>query len=408
MISALSRLVLLLALCVVFPITVHGDDADRREVTVRCDKGRTIGDALAHHRGALTIRIVGTCDEHVTINRDDVSLVGAGPGAGIHGPQVNTDTVAVTGDRFVLDGLSVTGGRNAVVVSSGGRAMIRNCTARATGGGAVGGIGIFFTQGANGTVDNCDSTGNPNDGLALDAATATITNSRFRSNGRTGILVFHGSTARIGMTNSLALAPNIISDNASNGIHVTVASQALIAGNTVSGNGVSPTGAFGRFGVVAFHSRINLPAGNVITGNFGAGVALNASTGVIGDPGFGILPPNNIIRGNSTAAPSQGINVLLNSTLALRNATVDANNGTGVAVSGRSVMTMVNGAVTGHTNNGIQLSQGGAVIFQTLPPFASVPLLSGNVPFDLRCLDTESSYTGTVAAGAIDPACTGF
>jgi parallel beta-helix repeat protein len=393
------------ALALVLPTVARADERRVPELTVRCDKGRTIGDALARHDGAVTIKIVGICDEHVTVNRDDVSLVAGGPGAGIHGPDVNTDTVLVTGDRFLLDGLTVTGGRNAIVVSSGGRAMIRNCTARATGRGAVGGIGIFFTQGANGTVDNCESAGNPNDGLALDAATATITNSRFRSNGRTGILVFHGSTARIGMTNLLTVAPNVISDNASNGIHVTVASQALIAGNTISGNGVSPTGAFGRFGVVAFHSRINLPAGNVITGNFGAGVALNASTGVIGDPGFG-LPPTNVIRGNSTAAPSQGINVLLNSTLALRNATVDANNGTGVAVSGRSVMTMVNGAITGHTNNGIQVSQGGAVIFQTLPPFASVPVLSGNTPFDLKCLDTESSYTGTVSAGTID--CTDF
>ena len=405
MITALTPLVLLLALSLVVPGTVRGDDSDRHEVTVRCDKKRSIADALAHHRGPLTIRIVGTCDEHVTIDRNDVTLLGE-PGAGIHGPTTTVDTVMVTGDRFVLDGLDVTGGRNAVVVASGGRAMLRNCTTRASGGGAVGGIGMFFTQGGNGTVDGCESTGNPNDGLALDAATATITNSRFRLNGRTGILVFHGSTARIGMTNALTLAPNVVSDNASNGIHVTVASQALIAGNTVSGNGTSPTGAFGRFGVVAFHSRINLPAGNVITGNFGAGVAVNASTAVIGDPGFGIVPPTNTIRGNSTAAPSQGVNVLLNSTLALRNAIVDANNGTGVAVSGRSVLTMVNGVVSGHANNGIQLSQGAAVIFQTLNPAASVPLLSGNAPFDLKCLDTESSYTGTVTAATID--CTDF
>jgi parallel beta helix pectate lyase-like protein len=402
MISALTSLGLLLALSLAVPITVRADD-DRHDVTVRCDKGRTIGDALAHHRGAITIRIVGVCDEHVTVNRDDVSLVAGGPGAGIHGPRTDTDTVAVTGNRFFLDGLHVTGGRNAVVVTSGGRAMIRNCAVTSSGTGIIGGIGILFAQGASGLVDSCDSTGNNSDGITLDASIATITNSRITSNRRAGVLVFHGSTARIGLTDLLTVAGNVISTNGSNGIHVTVGSQALITGNTVSGNGTSPTGAFGRFGVTAFHSRINLIGGNTITDNFGAGVAINASTGLIGDAGFG-LPTNNVIRGNSIAVASQGVNVLFNSTLVLRNATVDANNGTGVALSGRSVMTMVNGSVTGHAANGIQLSQGSAAIFQ---PALPLPVLSGNTPFDLKCLDGESSFTGPIAAGAtID--CTGF
>jgi parallel beta-helix repeat protein len=334
---------------------------------------------------------------------DDVSLVAGGPGAGIHAMDVATDTLTITGDRFELDGVAVTGGRNAIVLTSGGRATLKNCAARSEGAGIVGGIGIFFRQGANGLVDNCDASGNRSDGLALDAAIATIINSRFTTNGRAGVLVFHGSTARIGLSDSLTVAGNTISSNGSSGIHVTVGSQALIAGNTISGNGTNPAGAFGRFGVTAFHSRINLIGGNTITGNFGAGVAINASTGLIGDAGFG-LPTNNVIRGNSTAAASQGVNVLFNSTLVLRNATVDANNGTGVALSGRSVMTMVNGSVTNHTANGVQLSQGSAAIFQ---PALPLPVLSGNTPFDLKCLDGESSFSGPIAPGAtID--CSGF
>jgi hypothetical protein len=401
---ALCFLVLVLALAF-FPTNVRGDDERRggHEVTVRCDKGRTISGALAHHRGALTIKVVGTCDEHVTIGRNDVRLIAGEPDAGIHGPDPNTDTVMVTADRFVLDGLTITGGRNGIVVSGGSRAMLLNCAVHADGSGTVGGIGIFFSQGANGTVDHCESTGNKSDGLALDASIATITNSTFSSNGRTGILVFNGSTARIGMTNQFAAAPNTISDNGSSGIHVTLGSLGVLVGNTISGNGTNPAGAFGRFGVSVFLSRADLPGGNTITGSFGPGVFVGGSTVMIGDPGFG-FPPNNVIRGNSTAAPSQGINVTANSTLFLRNATVENNNGTGVALGGRSVLTMFSGAVTGHTNNGVQLSQGSAAIFQPFPP---LPNLSGNTPFDLKCLDGESSFTGPIAPGAtID--CTGF
>jgi hypothetical protein len=372
-------------------------------VTVRCDKGQTIGDALAHHSGPLTIKVVGTCDEHVTVDRNDVSLIAASLDAGIHGPDPTADTVLVTGDRFGLDGLTVTGGRNAVVVSGGSRATIRNCGVRGGGSGGVGGIGIVFFQGASGTVDHCDSSSNPADGMMLDASTATITNSTFSANARAGILVFNGSNARIGITGAFTSAPNAITGNGSNGIHVTVGSAAVIAGNTISGNGASPTGVFGRFGVTAFHSRISLPGGNVITGNFGAGVLVNASTAVIGDPGF-TVPTNNVIRGNSAASPSQGVNVTQNSTLLVRNATIDSNNGTGIGLSSRSTMTMFSSAVMGHAANGVQLSQGSAAIFQAAPP---VPNVTGNAGFDLACLDAESSFTGPLAAGAtID--CTGF
>jgi hypothetical protein len=399
----LGRILILLGFVLVGLDAVGDADADDRVVTVRCDKGRTVGEVLAHHAGPLTVKVVGVCDEHVVIDRNDVSLLAGGPGAGVHGPDPGTDTVFVTGHRFVLDGLTVTGGRNAVVVSGGSRAVVQNCVVRGSGGGAVGGIGIMFFQGANGTVDHCDSSGNPADGLMLDASIATITNSTFSSNGRAGILVFNGSNARIGITGVFTSAPNAITGNGSNGIHVTVGSAAVIAGNTISGNGTNPAGAFGRFGIVAFHSRISLPGGNVIEGNFAAGVVVNASTAVIGDPGF-TLPTNNIIRGNSTAAPSQGIVVLMNSMLQLRNATIENNNGTGIGVSGRATVRLFSGTVTGHTANGIQLSQGSAAIFEAAPP---VPNVTGNTAFDLKCLDAESSFAGPLTAGAtVD--CTGF
>jgi hypothetical protein len=71
-------------------------------------------------------------------------------------------------------------------------------------------------------------------------------------------------------------------------------------------------------------------------------------------------------------------------------------------------MNVVGGTNSGHSANGIQLSQGSAAIFQT-----PGPVVNGNAPFDLQCLDGESSYQGVGPGGAtgiaaISPTCTGF
>ena len=399
---ALYLLTMLLAASISIPAVVSAGN-DTKVVTVRCDKGKTIGDALAEHKGPLTLQIVGVCEEHVTIDRDDVNLVAGAVGAGIHGPDASVNTIMVTGNRFGLDGLSVTGGRNAVVVSGGSRAQLHNCRVQAAGTGIVGGIGILFFQGASGTVDACEATGNPVDGIMIDGALAIITNSRFTSNGRNGVFVFGGSTARIGLTSGFVPAPNVISDNGGNGIHVTQGSMALVFGNTISGNGTNPASPVGRFGVILFQSRADLIGGNTITGSAGPGLLLSASTAFVGDPGFG-LPIGNVIRGNSTAGPSQGIQVVTGSVIALRNVTVDANNGAGVGLSERSTAVIFSSTVTGNTANGVQLMTGSGVVFRPNPP---ISVLLGNTGFDLKCLDGESSFSGPIAPGAtID--CTGF
>jgi hypothetical protein len=94
------------------------------------------------------------------------------------------------------------------------------------------------------------------------------------------------------------------------------------------------------------------------------------------------------------------------STVTLRNATVDANNGAGVALSERSTAVIASTTVTGNTANGVQLIHGSAVVFR---PFAPLSVVTGNTPFDLICLDGESSITGPVAGSPTsDGGCTGF
>ena len=399
---ALCLLTTLLAVSIATPASVSRAD-DTKTVTVQCDKGKTIGAALAEHKGPLTVQIVGVCEEHVKIDRDDVSLVAGAVGAGVHGPDTSASTITVTGNRFVLDGLSVTGGRNAIVISGGSRAQIRNCRASADGAGIVGGIGILFFQGANGTIDGCEATANKSDGVMLDGGVAVITNSRLVANGRNGVFVFGGSTARIGLTDVFTMAPNVISDNGGNGIHITQNSLALVHGNTIANNGTNPASPVGRFGVILFQSRADLIGSNSITGSGSAGVALFSSTAFIGDPGFG-LPFANVIRGNSTGAPSAGVQAGIGSAVTIRAATIDANNGAGVTLTERSTSVFVSSTVTNNTANGVQLAQGSAAVFRPLAPFT---VLSGNTGFDLKCSDAESSFTGPLANSPVVD-CTAF
>lgn len=398
----LCLLAMVPVLATALPLSAGGDDSGK-PVIVRCGKGKTIADALGEHYGPLTIQVVGTCHENVVVQRSDVTLVAGAPGAAIQAADATLDTLTVAADRFVLDGLNVSGGRNGIVVAGASQAQLRNCTARGAGSGIVGGIGIQFSLGASGGVDRCVSSGNPADGIFLDGSVVTITNSTLQGNARNGVFVFGASTARIGMTSVFAPGPNVISDNGANGIHVSLASLGVIYGNTVTGNGTNPSSPLGRFGILVVQSKADFPGGNTITGNFGSGIAFSGSGGFIGDPGFG-LPSVNVIRGNSTAAPSAGISLALGSAAVMRNATVEGNNGAGVSLGGRSTLSVFSGSLTNNNANGLLVSQGSAVLFQPVAPLASI---SGNTGFDLKCLDGESSFTGQ-PGGTPNIDCTGF
>jgi Right handed beta helix region len=402
----LCLLAILPALATTLPISVRADDDSKKEkVSVRCGKGKTINDVLAERRGPLTIEVVGTCFEHVIVASNGVTLVAGTPGSGIQGTNQNMDTLTVTADRFILNGLHVTGGRNAIVVT-GSQAQLRNCTTLGAGSGILSGIGILFSQGSSGSVDNCESSSNPADGIFLDGAVVTITNSRFVGNNRVGVFVFGGSTGRIGFTSALLPAPNIISNNAGNGIQVALGSMGLIYGNTVTGNGTNPNSPLGRFGIFVLHSRVDLPGKNTITGNFWSGIGITGSSAIIGDPGFN-QPTDNVIRGNNLAALQNqgGVSLALGSAAVLRTATIDANNGAGVALSERSTAVLFSANVTNNTANGVQLIQGSGVVFR---PNAPQSVISGNAPFDLKCFDTESSITADFAGSPTIDGCTGF
>src|SRR4030042_1692266 len=93
---------------------------------VNCNKGETITYALQKSDGKpITIQVKGACNENVTIDRDDVTLIAHPSGGAINGVEPIDATIIIMGDRTVIDGLTVTGGGDGIRVP-GKSALIRN------------------------------------------------------------------------------------------------------------------------------------------------------------------------------------------------------------------------------------------------------------------------------------------
>ena len=386
-----------------------GDRDKDRTITVDCASGETLAKALTRgdERKSLTILVNGTCSEHVVINRSDIKLAAAAPGATISGSDPTVDTIRVTGSRVTLDGITVTGGRNGVTADGAAGLIVQNAFVQSTGRS-----GINYAHGASGVVDGCMVVNNARDGVAIDAAQGTVINSQVGQNARMGVGVFNGGTARIGIDNFNNAGGNVISANAANGVHIVFGSTALVAANQITGNGPNP-GGFGGNGVNIISASADLIGGNTISGNAGAGVNLRSGTASLGDPNFDMSTVNTI-TGNGNPSSTGGILGFLGSTLAIRDAVIGSNVGFGVILTLRSSAQIANTTIQDNTafipgtGDGIRLQLGSAVIGAT--PNGSI---TGNAGFGLNCTDAESSAVNTAflgiginARGGVN--CTGF
>src|SRR5262245_31073065 len=162
------------------------DRSKDRTVNVDCASGDTIARALTKgdDRKSLTIVITGTCSESIVINRSDIKLAAAAPGAGVNGPDPDTDVIRITGSRVTIDGITITGGRNGVTGDGADGMIVQNAMVLGTGR-----TGIVYSAGANGIVDTVTSSGNARDGVSIDSASAVVIGSQLTQNGRFGVNV---------------------------------------------------------------------------------------------------------------------------------------------------------------------------------------------------------------------------
>ena len=229
---------------------LRGGNGGGGTVNVDCASGGSISQALAAGAGRVVVR--GTCSESVTISRDDVTLQGDGTvGGRIHGPDPDANTVVITGNRVIIEALTVSGGRNGITGVGASNLTVRNCTVQSTGRS-----GIAYANGASGTIDGCTVHSNPRDGIVVDGAYATLINSTVTNNTRNGVGVFNAGSARIGVTDRSAPAGNTIHQNGASGIGVALGSFVTAAMNQITRNG--------SFGVSVFQSTASIAGGNTI------------------------------------------------------------------------------------------------------------------------------------------------
>jgi len=350
-------------------------------ITVDCSNNQTISQALEITPGKpLTITLVGICNENVEIVRDDVTLIADPSGGTINGPDPTKDTVKVRASRTVMDGLTVTGGRNGIDVAFGST-QIQNCTVQNTGRN-----GIVFYHGGNGSVDKCTVQNNVSHGIYIEAGSTTVTYSTISSNA-TGIKVNLGGSARIGITDRGEYAGNMIYNNQGTGVHIFAGASAFIGGNTITGNGTDERSGWGQSGILIANASADLVGYNTITGNHGSGVYAKSSSVQIGDPGLG-LPTRNTITGNGIGTYSitgkDGVFGFLGTSLDIRNADISNNTGNGVTLETFSTARMREDTVNNNTGDGISLRNDAVLNLQT-PKVMSTGIL--------RCIG-NSYYTG--------------
>jgi len=231
----MKRIICATALTLMVVGSLPTASAQTLTVTVDCNRGQTIANALRQgdSRKPLVVVVRGTCNEHLSISRDDVTLR-ADPmiGGTVNGPNPGADTIVVAASRITLDGMVVTGGRDGVVANPGRLAL------------------------NNATIQNAG-----NRGLVLDSgASAHVADSRIISNSAIGVQIQQNSV--------LTSIGTRIAGNGNAGVVATTGSEALFIRSEISNNGADGINAY--MGVV-----LVVNSGN-ISYNGARGVACNA------------------------------------------------------------------------------------------------------------------------------------
>ena len=342
-------------------------------VTVDCSRGQTITQALRRgdSRKPLVVLVRGTCNEHVSISRDDVTLRGEpGTEPTVNGPDSARDTIVISKDTVNIEDLTVTGGFNGIRLQGPFFAGVRRVLVRNTANN-----GILLRAGdmelLDSTVENAGGSG-----LVLGrAASVRVVNSHFRYSHFAGIFAQNNST--------LTINGGTVSDNEGHGINVDYGSDGTIGNVEIFNNAT---------GVFVSTSHASIDGGNNVHDNREYGVVAQAGA-VIGVNG-------TTVEGNGKT----GVLGYLGATIVMNSNEITGNGESGVFCLNDCTLQVTSDRITGNGHHGIGVQRRSTLI--ALEPETDA---SGNTWVDLWCGDKESSVDlGPNFNGTVDPACTGF
>lgn len=257
-------------------LTSSGEAATMK---LTCTAKDTIRNAIKKLKPGDTLSVTGTCNENLVIPEEIVRVVLDGQGkATINGPDKSSPTVTVNGRGITVKGFTVTGGRDGIVVSRGGQAVIDRNSIEGTGR-----IGLQVNQSSFAVIVNNTIQNNQTNGISIGGSSYAIVGiltgldktaspNTIQNNGQNGISVQRSSNARI--------TGNTIRNNKLNGILVSRASQADITSSTIDGNGMSGID-------VSQNSSVQLGADK------GTGIFESPNTTTAGNAQFGIKCTTN-------------------------------------------------------------------------------------------------------------------
>ena len=289
-------------------------------VKVDCGKGEAIGKVLdkADKQKPLVVVVQGTCNENVTIIRDDVTI--RGEGATVIGSDPTRATIFLDGARrIVLDNLSVTGAQDGIFGNRGATFDLRNCSVRS------GRIGVVAANGGTAAVDTCDIGPNGQNGiLAANSAQLSLTNSTVHDSGREGVVAVRNAHIRVGQDLlASTVGPVTIRANGGAGLVVTENSAGILIASTLENN-----------------------AGNGVF----VGRGSNAQVGV---GSLGVLGPNTIQNNGGT-----GVGVFQASQALINGNTIQLNAGDGVFAEGSSI-TVISNTILSNGVKGVEVTNSG-------------------------------------------------
>jgi parallel beta-helix repeat protein len=320
------------------------------------------------------VRVVkGTCNENITIDRDDVTLQGDPKvGATVNGSSAAA-TIAILANRVTIDRLAVTGGANGVLVHGAFNAAIKNSVIQNSVQN-----GIFVLVGHARITNNSIAYAGIH-GVSLQGGNVLLSNNLIQYNTVAGVHL--EQTSNVNATN------NTISGNGSNGVELRWNSHGQLSGNTISGNGFNPPPGPGtNSGVHAEHSTADIEGGQIF-GNAANGVGIFSS----------VVEVTNVqVSGNN----GPGVGGSMGSIIDVAGGTISGNNGGGVTAT-MSIARVRDATVSNNAQPvAILIRQGSKLTIQNT-------VATGNGGYGLDCTDAESSYVGAII-GTISPSCTGF
>jgi len=245
--------------------------------TVNCDKGQSIQEAVEKGQGSaapLYIDVSGSCEEVVTIKRDDVTIDGG-------------ETATVIGT---------------IVVEGGNRIIVREITITGPGPGAG-------AVGGNLKLIRVAITGNSGLGvLAADSAYVGMSRSIIQNNVTTGVLARQGSSVFIRETS--------ISGHEDYGIILMSNSIGNVVSNSTISENYIGISARNSSTVIVNNSDVLNNTNSGIEADNGATVVIDEGTTISSNPNYGIdasLHSSVLIGGDSAITNNGSVGIKLQS-----------------------------------------------------------------------------------------------